>query len=190
MRVVRAPSAHVLSRPWLQIWDTAGEERFRNITTSYFRGAQAIALVYDVTDRESFENISNWTDQIEQVCVRVGTLLACAHPWAVARLQQPLFVPLLVCASPARGRWCVQGAHWEQKRHGGQGCGDRGGGAGPGRQVWHPVLPGQCKEQPQCDRGTVRRWCGPGGVDLTWVPCFCNEGCAESGVCVRVCERV
>ena len=33
---------------------------------SYFRGAQAIALVYDVTDKESFDNITNWTDQINQ----------------------------------------------------------------------------------------------------------------------------
>lgn len=44
----------------LQIWDTAGQERFRTITTSYFRGAQGILLVYDVCDRGSFENISNW----------------------------------------------------------------------------------------------------------------------------------
>jgi len=50
----------------LQIWDTAGQERFRTITTSYFRGAQGILLVYDVQDRGSFENISNWVGQIEQ----------------------------------------------------------------------------------------------------------------------------
>lgn len=50
----------------LQIWDTAGQERFRTITTSYFRGAQGILLVYDVTDRGSFENIRNWVAQIQQ----------------------------------------------------------------------------------------------------------------------------
>ena len=50
----------------LQIWDTAGQERFRTITTSYFRGAQGILLVYDVTDRGSFDNIRNWVAQIQQ----------------------------------------------------------------------------------------------------------------------------
>ncbi|GMI47844.1 hypothetical protein TrCOL_g12346 [Triparma columacea] len=50
----------------LQIWDTAGQERFRTITTSYFRGAQGILLVYDVTDRRSFDSIRNWISQIQQ----------------------------------------------------------------------------------------------------------------------------
>ncbi|CBJ32986.1 Rab8A, RAB family GTPase [Ectocarpus siliculosus] len=50
----------------LQIWDTAGQERFRTITTSYFRGAQGILLVYDVTDKKSFNSIRNWVAQIQQ----------------------------------------------------------------------------------------------------------------------------
>ena len=50
----------------LQIWDTAGQERFRTITTSYFRGAQGILLVYDVTDRNIFNNIKNWVEEIER----------------------------------------------------------------------------------------------------------------------------
>jgi Ras-related protein Rab-8A len=50
----------------LQIWDTAGQERFRTITTSYFRGAQGILLVYDVTDRNSFMCIKNWVDEIDR----------------------------------------------------------------------------------------------------------------------------
>lgn len=49
----------------LQIWDTAGQERFRTITTAYYRGAQGILLVYDVTDEDSFKNIRNWIKNIE-----------------------------------------------------------------------------------------------------------------------------
>ena len=48
----------------LQLWDTAGQERFRTITTSYFRGAQAAMLTYDVTNRETFDHIKNWLDDL------------------------------------------------------------------------------------------------------------------------------
>lgn len=44
----------------LQIWDTAGQERFKTITTTYYKNAMGIMLVYDVTDTESFENVTNW----------------------------------------------------------------------------------------------------------------------------------
>lgn len=50
----------------MQIWDTAGQERFRSITTSYYKGAQAIFIVYDVTDRESFEHLKNWMVDIDK----------------------------------------------------------------------------------------------------------------------------
>jgi Ras-related protein Rab-8A len=58
----------------LQIWDTAGQERFRTITTSYFRGAQGILLVYDVTDRTTFLSIRNWVQQIQMVRHPIFTL--------------------------------------------------------------------------------------------------------------------
>ncbi|XP_002129883.2 ras-related protein Rab-10-like [Ciona intestinalis] len=50
----------------LQIWDTAGQERFHTITTSYYRGANGIMLVYDITNTKSFENISKWLRNIEE----------------------------------------------------------------------------------------------------------------------------
>lgn len=44
----------------LQIWDIAGQERFRTAVASYYRGASGVILVYDVTNRESFQNIAYW----------------------------------------------------------------------------------------------------------------------------------
>ena len=49
----------------LKIWDTAGQERFRNITNQYYKGADGIILVFDVTDQKSFEKIKEWMSQIK-----------------------------------------------------------------------------------------------------------------------------
>ena len=48
----------------LIIWDTAGQERFRNITNQYYNGADGIILIYDVTNRNSFNNVTYWINQI------------------------------------------------------------------------------------------------------------------------------
>ncbi|OWM70247.1 ras-related protein RABC2a-like isoform X2 [Punica granatum] len=61
----------------LTIWDTAGQERFGIVTSSYYRGAHGIILVYDVTRRETFTNLSNiWAKEVElyssnQDCVKL-----------------------------------------------------------------------------------------------------------------------
>lgn len=52
----------------LQIWDTAGQERFRTITSTYYRGAHGVIIVYDVTNGDSFHNISRWLQEIDQNC--------------------------------------------------------------------------------------------------------------------------
>lgn len=49
----------------LQIWDTAGQERFKNITQTYYKGAAGIILAYSITDRNSFENVERWINQID-----------------------------------------------------------------------------------------------------------------------------
>jgi len=49
----------------LSIWDTAGQERFRTITSSYYRGAQGIILVYDVSNRETFDALPRWYSELE-----------------------------------------------------------------------------------------------------------------------------
>jgi Ras-related protein Rab-8A len=47
-------------------FQTAGQERFRTITSAYYRGAMGIMLVYDITQEKSFENIKNWIRNIEE----------------------------------------------------------------------------------------------------------------------------
>jgi small GTP-binding protein len=47
-----------------QIWDTAGQERFRSISKSYYRGSDGGFIVFDITNRESFENITKWYSEI------------------------------------------------------------------------------------------------------------------------------
>lgn len=47
--------------------DTAGQERFHTITTSYYRGAMGIMLVYDITNGKSFDNIAKWLRNIDEV---------------------------------------------------------------------------------------------------------------------------
>ena len=44
----------------LQIWDTCGQARFRNINESYYKGAHCIVIGYDVTDKNSFDSIKNY----------------------------------------------------------------------------------------------------------------------------------
>ncbi|XP_044835625.1 ras-related protein Rab-26 isoform X3 [Mauremys mutica] len=50
----------------LQIWDTAGQERFRSVTHAYYRDAHALLLLYDVTNRASFDNIQAWLTEIHE----------------------------------------------------------------------------------------------------------------------------
>ncbi|MEW5298386.1 MAG: hypothetical protein WDW36_001515 [Sanguina aurantia] len=50
----------------LQIWDTAGQESFRSITRSYYRGAAGALLVYDITRRETFNHLASWLDDARQ----------------------------------------------------------------------------------------------------------------------------
>lgn len=50
----------------LQIWDTAGQESFRSITRSYYRGAAGALLVYDITRRDTFNHLTTWLDDARQ----------------------------------------------------------------------------------------------------------------------------
>ena len=50
----------------LQIWDTAGQDRFRAITKNYYKGSHGIILIYDVTNVQTFENVKQWVSQIRE----------------------------------------------------------------------------------------------------------------------------
>ncbi|KAF9581829.1 Ras- protein Rab-18 [Lunasporangiospora selenospora] len=52
----------------LTIWDTAGQERFRTLTSSYYRGAQGVILVYDVSNRDSFNDLQIWLTELDTYC--------------------------------------------------------------------------------------------------------------------------
>jgi Ras-related protein Rab-1A len=49
----------------LQVWDTAGQERFKSITKSFFRNANGIIFVYDITQKNSFKNVKDWIKDSE-----------------------------------------------------------------------------------------------------------------------------
>lgn len=49
----------------IQIWDSAGQERFRAIAAAYYRGAHGIGVVFDVTDEQTFQNVSFWLEEVD-----------------------------------------------------------------------------------------------------------------------------
>ncbi len=49
----------------LQIWDTAGQEKYKSITQNFYKGANGILVVFDLTDFQTFENVTNWLRQIK-----------------------------------------------------------------------------------------------------------------------------
>ncbi|OHS93944.1 GTP-binding protein YPT31/YPT8 [Tritrichomonas foetus] len=48
------------------VWDTAGQEQYRSLVPLYFQGADAIVIVYDITERRSFNSLSEWTSLIRE----------------------------------------------------------------------------------------------------------------------------
>jgi len=63
----------------LQVWDTAGQERFRTIVAAYYRSAQGVILVYDVTDARSFNNVKSWIQNIHQNCTEGIRIILVAN---------------------------------------------------------------------------------------------------------------
>ena len=54
----------------LQIWDTAGQEAFRSITRTYYKSSTCAFIVYDITDKKSFDNIITWLGEVKDMCYK------------------------------------------------------------------------------------------------------------------------
>ena len=52
----------------LQIWDTAGQERFRSVSKAYFRNAVGAVLVFDITEKQSFDELNMWINDLNTLC--------------------------------------------------------------------------------------------------------------------------
>jgi len=69
----------------LQLWDTAGQDRFRSIVHTYYRGAHAVMLVFALNDRESFDHLCEWTQDVQRFAtagvpiVLIGNKADCPH---------------------------------------------------------------------------------------------------------------
>uniref|UniRef100_A0A8C3AYV9 small monomeric GTPase n=1 Tax=Cyclopterus lumpus TaxID=8103 RepID=A0A8C3AYV9_CYCLU len=125
----------------LQIWDTAGQERFRSVTHAYYRDANALLLLYDVTNKASFDNIRAWLTEIHEyaqqdvVVMLLGNKVDSTHDRMVKReegekLAKEFGVPFmetsaksglnvelaftaLQCCSPSRLRRSPE--HWSNR---------------------------------------------------------------------------
>jgi len=52
----------------VQVWDTVGQERFHSLTKNYYRGSMGAIIVFDITDRTSFDRLDYWIDDLREVC--------------------------------------------------------------------------------------------------------------------------
>lgn len=63
----------------LQIWDSAGQERYKALIPSYIRGAAIIFIIYDISDQKSFINVEKWINFIKQVNTDESLLVLCGN---------------------------------------------------------------------------------------------------------------
>ena len=63
----------------LQIWDSAGQERYKALIPSYVRGASIIFIIYDISDIKTFNNLETWINFIKQVNTDESLLILCGN---------------------------------------------------------------------------------------------------------------
>ncbi|KAJ5080210.1 ras and ef-hand domain-containing protein [Anaeramoeba ignava] len=75
----------------LQIWDTAGQEKFRSITNTYYRTADGIMITYDLTNKESFSQLSEWFVEINSSAPEDTQLILIANKKDLEEQRQVSF---------------------------------------------------------------------------------------------------
>lgn len=76
----------------LQIWDTAGQERFRTITQSYYRSANGVIIVYDITKRSSFLGLQRWIEEVRRYTASNVMLILVGNKCDMESLREVEFV--------------------------------------------------------------------------------------------------
>jgi Ras-related protein Rab-2A len=110
----------------LQIWDTAGQESFRSITRSYYRGAAGALLVYDITRRDTFQHLGRWLEEAQQhaqpnmVILLIGNKNDLEHRRAVSTEEGRAFADangLLFMETSAKTAYNVEQAFLSTAEH-------------------------------------------------------------------------
>ncbi|XP_019611318.2 ras-related protein Rab-12 isoform X2 [Rhinolophus sinicus] len=97
----------------LQIWDTAGQERFNSITSAYYRSAKGIILVYDITKKETFDDLPKWMKMIDKYAsedaelLLVGNKLDCETDREITRQQGEKITGMRFCEASAKDNFNV-----------------------------------------------------------------------------------
>lgn len=94
--------------------DTAGQERFHTITTSYYRGAMGIMLVYDITNARTFDNISKWLRNIDEASFIIIFMYWHSHPRMLV-LPNSLSHEVLPALAHSLNIWDLQ-MKWSMQR--------------------------------------------------------------------------
>ena len=71
-------NTHTHTHTHTQIWDIGGQENFRAMTRAYYRGASGCVIMFDITDKTSFEHAKDWKDDLDaKVALPNGETIPC-----------------------------------------------------------------------------------------------------------------
>lgn len=63
----------------VHLWDTAGQERYKAITAAYYRGSKGALVVYDITNKDSFDNVDKWITEVQALGGKNISLVVCGN---------------------------------------------------------------------------------------------------------------